>query len=50
MKVMIVYYSMSGNTEKVARALAASLESGGVLGGFGLVRGKPWGFDEERKL
>jgi flavorubredoxin len=30
MKATVVYYSMFGNTEKVAKALAAGLESGGV--------------------
>lgn len=29
-KALVVYYSMYGNTEKVAKALAAGLESGGV--------------------
>ena len=29
-KALIVYYSMYGNTEKVAKALASGLESGGV--------------------
>ncbi len=29
-KTLVVYYSMYGNTEKVAKALAAGLESGGV--------------------
>jgi flavorubredoxin len=30
MKATVVYYSMFGNTEKAAKALAAGLESGGV--------------------
>ena len=30
MKAAVVYYSMFGNTEKVAKALAEGLESGGV--------------------
>jgi flavorubredoxin len=30
MKALVVYYSMFGNTEKVAMALAAGLKSGGV--------------------
>ena len=29
-KAVIVYYSMFGNTEKISRALAAGLESGGI--------------------
>jgi flavodoxin len=29
-RALIVYYTMFGNTEKVAKALAAGLESGGV--------------------
>ena len=28
-KALVVYYSMYGNTEKVAKALAAGLQSGG---------------------
>ena len=29
-KALVVYYSMYGNTEKIAKALASGLESGGV--------------------
>jgi len=29
-KAMVVYYSMFGNTEKVAKALAGGMECGGV--------------------
>ena len=29
-KALVVYYSMFGNTEKIAKALAAGLENGGV--------------------
>jgi flavodoxin len=29
-KALVIYYSMYGNTEKVAKALASGLESGGV--------------------
>jgi flavorubredoxin len=43
-KVLVVYYSMFGNTEKVAKALAKGLEDGGVK--VDVVRADAVKFDE----